>query len=121
MVIKYDTHYECLKRKKIFQDDFCLLSVRRQDIDQIRLWRNAQLNVLRQNKEISQREQIDYYENNIFPELRFSVVSMLSISTLHPILPKIESSDTAIANPPLEQSCTDLTNLFFINDNTTCM
>ena len=70
MVIKYDTHYECLKRKKIFQDDFCLLSVRRQDIDQIRLWRNAQLNVLRQNKEISEREQIDYYENNIFPEFR---------------------------------------------------
>jgi len=41
--------------------------------------------------------------------------------TLQPILPKFESSDTAIANPPLEQSCTDLTDLFFINDNTACM
>ena len=37
------------------------------------------------------------------------------------MFPKIESSDTAIANPPFEQSCTDFTSLFFINDNTASM
>ena len=37
------------------------------------------------------------------------------------MFPKIESSDSAIESPPFEQSCTDLTSLFFINDNTASM
>ena len=54
MILKYDNHYKCLKRKKIFHDDdYCLLTIRREDIEQIRVWRNSQLDVLRQNKKIT--------------------------------------------------------------------
>ena len=37
------------------------------------------------------------------------------------MFPKIESSDSVIESPPFEQSCTVLTSLFFINDNTVSM
>ena len=57
-------------------------------------------------------------ENNNFSRLRFFSHGNLSILISHPIFPKIESSDNAIANPPFEQSCTDLTSLFFMSDNT---
>jgi len=72
MVVKYDNHYECLPRKKILIDNFCLLSVRKQDINQIRIWRNSQLNILRQDKEISETEQNNYYENNVFNQFKAS-------------------------------------------------
>jgi len=70
MVVKNYDHYECLPRKIITIDNFCLLSVRRQDISRIRIWRNAQLNVLRQDKEITEKEQNDYYKGNIFNQFK---------------------------------------------------
>ena len=68
MLLNNENSYLCLARKKLVKDNLTLLSVRHRDIDQIRIWRNSQLNFLRQNKKISYLEQEDYYMNNIFNE-----------------------------------------------------
>lgn len=39
-----------------------------EDIESIRVWRNSQMDVLRQKTEISREQQIEYFDNVIFPE-----------------------------------------------------
>ena len=56
-------------------------------------------------------------ENKILSESNFSL-GIFSNEMLHPIWFVIQSSDIAIANPPLEQSCADLINSFSIISNT---
>ncbi|HEV2568135.1 GNAT family N-acetyltransferase [Sphingomonas sp.] len=46
-----------------------LRAVGRDDIESIRLWRNAQMSVLRQAKAITRQEQISYFEQHIWPSL----------------------------------------------------
>jgi RimJ/RimL family protein N-acetyltransferase len=61
-------NYKCLTNK-IFQfNEFRLESIRAEDIENIRNWRNAQLDVLRQEKVITMEEQIKYFNDYIWPE-----------------------------------------------------
>lgn len=50
--------------------DYALTPVRQEDIENIRNWRNSQLDVLRQPKPISRAEQQIYYDDNIWPAMR---------------------------------------------------
>ena len=42
--------------------------LQKEDIENIRLWRNAQMDVLRQACAISSEEQVDYFEQHVWPE-----------------------------------------------------
>jgi len=54
--------YKCLDIQKFTLEDYVLIPIRQEDIQSIRKWRNAQIDVLRQNKPISENEQEKYYE-----------------------------------------------------------
>jgi len=46
-----------------------LKTVQPEDIEKIRIWRNAQIDFLRQKSHITKVDQIEYFEKNIWPEL----------------------------------------------------
>jgi hypothetical protein len=57
--------YNCLKNNITSENGFEIKPVTIEDMELIRLWRNQQMDVLRQKREISNLEQINYFENNI--------------------------------------------------------
>lgn len=60
--------YKCLKKNRFKdQDGYQLIAIRQEDIEQIRLWRNAQIDVLRQKVEISSQEQQRYFQKVVWP------------------------------------------------------
>lgn len=60
----------CLGDKKITHGDYSLIAVQDEDIENIRLWRNSQVSVLRQPFPISREQQISYYADKIFPSMQ---------------------------------------------------
>ncbi len=60
--------YRCLKKNN-FQDreGYQLITIREEDLESIRLWRNAQIEILRQKGPISAQEQSDYFHHVIWP------------------------------------------------------
>lgn len=60
--------YKCLP-KACFEDNgsYRLIPIRMEDIESIRLWRNAQIDILRQQGEISAEEQKLYFKQAIQP------------------------------------------------------
>lgn len=64
-------HYQCLKQTA-FKDEagYQLVTIRESDIEKIRLWRNEQMDVLRQQNKISSVEQKTYFEQVIWPTLQ---------------------------------------------------
>jgi RimJ/RimL family protein N-acetyltransferase len=61
-------NYKCLTNNNFNFNEFSLESIRAVDIESIRNWRNAQLDVLRQDKIITKEEQIKYFNDHIWPE-----------------------------------------------------
>jgi RimJ/RimL family protein N-acetyltransferase len=61
-------NYTCLTNKRFELNEFALESIRAEDIENIRNWRNDQLDVLRQDKIITEEEQIKYFKEHIWPE-----------------------------------------------------
>lgn len=60
--------YQCLKNKSFGNEDgYKLIPIREEDMELIRVWRNAQKNVLRQNQDITPSEQKKYYHSVIAP------------------------------------------------------
>lgn len=60
--------YQCLKPESEWKDQaYCLLSIRPEDTELVRQWRNAQKDVLRQQKILLPLEQQHYFESQIFP------------------------------------------------------
>lgn len=60
--------YKCLS-KNSYQDQegYQLIALREEDIEPIRLWRNTQMDVLRQRAFITPHEQQSYFHNMIWP------------------------------------------------------
>tara|TARA_B110000495_G_C23000886_1_gene590679 strand:+ start:275 stop:835 length:561 start_codon:yes stop_codon:yes gene_type:complete len=54
--------YNCLDIQKFSLQNYVLIPIREEDIQSIRNWRNSQIDVLRQKKVISEKEQQEYYE-----------------------------------------------------------
>lgn len=67
--LKSSSAYACLIRSKISYEDYSIRTVEVGDIESIRQWRNAQMEVLRQKNEISQEEQLAYYDKYVWPTL----------------------------------------------------
>ena len=59
--------YKCLHSNVFHFDAYSIKPIEHSEIEQIRIWRNAQMDVLRQKISISYEEQISYFEKNIWP------------------------------------------------------
>lgn len=59
--------YKCLKNNFFKSGKFALAPIAQEEMESIRLWRNSQMELLRQNKEISSEEQMDYYRDKVEP------------------------------------------------------
>ena len=60
-------NYSILKTKKFALKNMKLISLREEDIEKIRIWRNQQRSILRQNKIITKKEQENYFNTVIVP------------------------------------------------------
>lgn len=54
-----------------------------QDIEQIRSWRNRQMDVLRQSKKITVEQQRNYYYQHVWPEMALEEPKQLLVSLFH--------------------------------------
>jgi RimJ/RimL family protein N-acetyltransferase len=59
--------YKCLRKIAYKDGEHILAPLREQDMEPIRTWRNEQIQVLRQRKELTTREQNQYYDYFIRP------------------------------------------------------
>ena len=64
------TRYRCLSEPVYWNNNYCLTTIRYQDIMLIKKWRNEQIKVLRQNRFLTDEEQENYYRNIIIPSLK---------------------------------------------------
>ncbi|MEH6518708.1 MAG: GNAT family N-acetyltransferase [Halioglobus sp.] len=60
--------YACMKRPQIERGELAISAIEPKYIEEIRLWRNAQIGVLRQSRPITLEEQVDYYSRHIWPD-----------------------------------------------------
>lgn len=60
-------NYKCLQNNTFHFNSFSIKPIDSSEIEQIRIWRNAQMNVLRQKQSISVEQQIIYFERFIWP------------------------------------------------------
>jgi len=60
--------YKTLKKQR-YQDDagYAIEPLRKQDMELIRVWRNEQMDILRQQKPLSEADQVKYYDEVIKP------------------------------------------------------
>jgi RimJ/RimL family protein N-acetyltransferase len=61
--------YRCLKLQEIVSDQFALKTIQDDDIEDVRRWRNDQIDVLRQPEPISSVQQKRYFEQSIWPAM----------------------------------------------------
>ena len=62
-------YYKCIGQKAIKFESFTLEAVQPQHIQNIRAWRNGQIEVLRQKETLSRIEQTQYFKNHVWSEL----------------------------------------------------
>ena len=60
--------YFCLPREDYHLGSIKMHPVQLDEIEKIRNWRNAQIDVLRQLREITPQEQVEYFDSFVFPE-----------------------------------------------------
>ncbi|MEO8171642.1 MAG: GNAT family protein [Sediminibacterium sp.] len=63
------TQYSCLQNNTYSNGDFAIKTIDDSYIQVIRQWRNSQLNILRQDKIISEEQQIKYFKEFVFSQL----------------------------------------------------
>lgn len=69
MINLKDHRYQIMPRPLLDDGLLQLRAVNRADIEDIRKWRNDQMDVLRQTKPISHEKQVQYFEEDIWPDL----------------------------------------------------
>jgi RimJ/RimL family protein N-acetyltransferase len=75
--------YACLKRQHFEHQGYALLPVQPEHIEPIRLWRNAQMDVLRQSAPITAEQQLAYFDRHIWPTQALAQPANLLLALLH--------------------------------------
>ena len=75
--------YLALKNNVFTKGKYKIVPIRIQDMESIRIWRNNQMDVLRQNKEISFKDQINYFNSIIKPLFKSENPEQLLFSFLY--------------------------------------
>lgn len=75
--------YKCLKKNE-FEDvaSYQIVAIREEDIENIRLWRNAQMDVLRQNGTLTSEAQQKYFQEHVWPTFHQERPSQILFSFL---------------------------------------
>lgn len=76
-------HYICLPDQKYPLGDYALTSIQPEHIENIRQWRNAQMDVLRQQEVITKEQQQQYFAGQVWSELADEQPSKILLSFLH--------------------------------------
>ena len=74
--------YLCMPRSEVGENAIRLTAVQPEQIEVIRQWRNAQMDVLRQSKAISPAEQEAYFAGTIWPDMEVLHPRQLLVSIL---------------------------------------
>jgi RimJ/RimL family protein N-acetyltransferase len=61
--------YALLRRQRYIFGDYSLVTVQPEDIEDIRKWRNEQMDVLRQSAPIGSGQQVEYFSKAIWPSM----------------------------------------------------
>lgn len=61
-------HYRVMPRPVLTEGPILVRALEPEDIEPIRRWRNAQIDVLRQSRPIAPQEQIDYFAGAVWPD-----------------------------------------------------
>ncbi|MCG5516521.1 MULTISPECIES: GNAT family N-acetyltransferase [unclassified Ectothiorhodospira] len=64
-----ENHYRIMPRPRLHDGDLSLRAVGPQDIESIRQWRNAQMDVLRQSAAITPEDQQRYFAEHVWPDM----------------------------------------------------
>ena len=75
--------YHIINEDKISAGPLTLRAVQNEDIEKIRIWRNNQREVLRQNNLITENMQKEYYQNIIWPQLDIQKPKEILLSILN--------------------------------------
>jgi len=76
-------HYICLPDKKYQKGNYALSSIQPEHIENIRQWRNAQMDGLRQQEVISKEQQQLYFARRVWSELADEQPSKILLSFFH--------------------------------------
>ena len=74
--------YTCMARQSFRRGNREVRTIQPADIELIRVWRNAQMDVLRQSKPIEAAEQVDYYTRHIWTTMKLPQPSNILITYL---------------------------------------
>src|ERR1700745_4216727 len=75
--------YKCLKKNEYEdQDGYKIVAIRPDDKEEIRLWRNSQIDILRQSKPLTEEDQKSYFEKIIIPSFSEDTPSQILFSFL---------------------------------------
>lgn len=74
-------YYCCMSTQFMSQDGLTLMPIQPDHIELIRQWRNAQIDVLRQSEPITEKQQVEYFNKHIWPDMKekYSKNILLSI------------------------------------------
>ena len=75
--------YSCLPRQQVDLDNYRVMAIQDEHIESIRVWRNAQMDVLRQGSPISPEQQLEYFDRNIWPTLSYEQPSNILMGLLY--------------------------------------
>ena len=78
-----DNSWLCLKQQRFEQQEYAIVPILHGHIEAIRCWRNAQLDVLRQNAPISPAQQENYFEQNVWPTMSHEAPQNILMSLLY--------------------------------------
>lgn len=74
--------YKCLVQKGFNKNDYQIIPIRQDDVENIRLWRNAQMDVLRQKHILTHKAQQQYFQKYVWPTFRQENPSQILFSFL---------------------------------------
>lgn len=74
--------YKCLKENYFKNQDYQIVAIRQEDIENIRVWRNAQIDVLRQKHILTYEAQQHYFQKHVWPTFQQENPSQILFSFL---------------------------------------
>ena len=74
--------YKILHKNLYYLNDYALIPYREEDLFKIRRWRNEQINILRQKKPLTEKEQKKYFEEIVSPTFNQNKPPMMLFSFL---------------------------------------
>ena len=82
-VTKIFKNYSLFSKQSYHDSGYSISPVQEEYIQEIREWRNAQLDVLRQSSEITSEQQARYFEKNIWPDMEVNTPTNILMVFMH--------------------------------------